>query len=90
MLSQTVKAKRLSRAKLILETLKDGRQPPVLWTDKKLITVQAIHNHQNDRIYALNKEDIPLKVQIGHKRQKTAFVMVWAGATSTGDPPHLH
>ena len=49
-MSQTVKAKRLSRAKLLLKKLKDGRQPPVLWTDKKLFTVQVIHNHQNDRI----------------------------------------
>ena len=53
-LSQTVKAKIRSRAKLLLEKLKDGRQ---LWTDKKLLTVQAIHN---DQIYAVKKDDIPL------------------------------
>ena len=55
MLSQTVKAKRTSQAKLLLEKLKDGRQPPVLWTDRKLLTVHVIHNHQNDCIYAVNE-----------------------------------
>ena len=84
-LSQTVKTKRLSRAKLLLEKLKDGRQPPVLWTDEKLFTVQAIHNHQNDRIYAVNKEDIPLIERIANKRQQPESVMVCAGATSTGE-----
>ena len=88
-LSQTVKAKRLSRAKLLLEKMMDGRQPPVLWTDKKLFTVQAIHNHQNDLIYAVNKEDIPLNVRIAYKRQKSASVLVWAGVNSAGEETPL-
>ena len=67
-LSQTVIAKRLCRAKLHLEKLKDGRQPPVLWTNKKLSTVQMLHNHQNDQMYAVNKEDIPLNERIAYKR----------------------
>ena len=50
LLLQTTKAKRLSRTKLLLDKLKDGTQPPVLWTDEKLFTVQAIHNNQNDRV----------------------------------------
>ena len=52
LLSQTTKAKQLSRAKLLLDKLKDATQFSVLWTDEKLFTVQAIHNNQNDRIYA--------------------------------------
>ena len=88
-LSQTVKAKRMSRAKLLLEKLKDDSQPPVLWTDEKLFTVQAVHNHQNDRIWAVNKEDIPLNERIAYKRQKPASVMVWAGVTSTGEKTPL-
>ena len=60
MLSQTAKAKRLSRAKLLLEKLKNGRQSPGQWTDEKLFTDEATHNHENDRIYAVNKEGIPL------------------------------
>ena len=69
MLSQAAKAKKMSQAMLLFEKLKDSRQPPVLRTDQKLFTVQAIHNHQNDRIYAVNREDIPLNAQIAYTRQ---------------------
>ena len=85
LLSQATKTKRLQRAKLLLESLSDGPKPPVLWTDKKLFTVQAIHNLQNDRIYAVNKSDIPLNDRLISLRQKPASVMVWAGVTCTGD-----
>ena len=83
-LSQTVNAKFLSRAKILFEKLKDGRQPPVLWTDKKLLAVQVMHNHQNDRIYAVSKEDIPLNERIAYKHQKPASILVWADVASTG------
>ena len=69
-LSQTVKAKRLSQAKLLFEEIKDGRLPPVLWTDKKLFTVQATH-----------KEDILLNEQIAYKCQKPVSVIVWSVVT---------
>ena len=52
LLSQTTKAKQLSRAKLLLDKLKDGTQPLVLWIAEKLFTLQTIHNNQNDWIYA--------------------------------------
>ena len=59
LLSQATKTKRLQRAKLLLENLRNGTQPPVLWTDEKLFTVQAVHNPQNDRIYAVNRVTSP-------------------------------
>ena len=88
LLSQTAKVKRFSRAKVRLGKLKDGKQPPVLWTDEKLFTVQAIHNHQNDRIYAVKKY-ISLNERIAYKRQKPASVIVWAGVTTTGEKTPL-
>ena len=84
LLSQAAKTKRAQRSKLLLEKLADDTQPPVLWTDEKLFTVQAVHNHQNDRIYAVNKGDIPLNDRLMFQRPKPASVMVWAGVTSTG------
>ena len=42
-LSQATKTVRLQRVKLFLENLRDGTQPPVLWTDEKLFTVQSVH-----------------------------------------------
>ena len=76
LLSQVTKTKRLQRAKLLLENLRDGSQPPVLWTDEKLFTVQAVHIPQNDRIYAVNRSDIPWNNRLTFRRQKPASVMV--------------
>ena len=64
-------------------------QPPVLWTDEELFTVQAVHNHQNDQIYEVNKDDIPLNERLMFQRQKPASVMVWGGVTSTGEKTPL-
>ena len=83
-LSQTIETKTLSRAKHLREKLKDGRQPAVQWTDEKLFTVQATNKHQNDRIYAMNKADVPLNKSIAHKRQKPACLTDWACLILTG------
>ena len=61
---------------------KCDKQPPVLRTDDKLFLVQAIHNTQNDRIYAQQKEDIPVNEQTAYQCQKPASAMVWAGVIS--------
>ena len=61
----------------------------MLWTDKKLLTVQAIHNHQNNRIFAVNKEDIPLNEQIVYKRLRPASVLVCTDGTSSGEKTPL-
>ena len=82
LLSGPTRKKRLKRARLLLHHLQDCTQPPVLWTDKKLFTVQAIHNAQNDKVWARNVKDIPEECRISFRRQKLASVMVWAGVMS--------
>ena len=61
----------------------------MMWTDKKLLTVQTIHNHQNDLIYAVNRGDIQLNERLAYKQQNTASVIVWADVTSTGEKTPL-
>jgi hypothetical protein len=51
---------------------------------EKLFTVQAIHNHQNDRVCARQKENIPVELSTAFRRQKPPSVMVWAGVTTDG------
>ena len=58
-------------------------------TDEKLFTVHAVHDPQNDRIYAVNKGGIPLIDRLMFRRRKPASVMVWAGVTSTGQKTPL-
>ena len=84
LLSEATKKKRLDRAKVLVKKLVDGTQPQVLWTDKKLFTVQAVHNHQNDRIWLPDINMVPVERRSSFRRQKPASVMVWAGATSKG------
>ena len=84
LLSESTKKKRLDRAKVLVKKLVDGMQPQVLWTDKKLFTVQAVHNHQNDRIWLPDINMVPVEHRSSFRRQKPASVMVWAGATSKG------
>ena len=82
LLSEATKKKRLDRAKVLVKKLVDGTQPQVLWTDEKLFTVQAVHNHQNDRIWLPDINMVPVERRSSFRRQKPASVMVWAGATS--------
>ena len=89
LLTQPAKTKRIQRAKLVLKKLRDGTQPLVLWTDGKLFTVQAVLHHQNDRIWAVNKQDIPLNYRLMFQRQKPVSVMVWAGVGATGEKTPL-
>ena len=84
LLSNATKKKRLDRAKVLIKRLVVGTRPQVLWTDEKLFTVQAIHNHQNDRIWIPNKDMVPVERCSSFRRQKPSSVMVWAGVTSTG------
>ena len=83
-MSEATKKKRLDRAKVLVKKLVDGTQPQVLWTDEKLFTVQAVHNHQNDRIWLPDINMVPVERHSSFRRQKPASVMVWVGATSKG------
>ena len=77
LLSQATKTKRLQRAKLLLENLRDATHPPVLCTNEELFTVQAVHNPQNDWIYAVNKSDISLndRLMFGDRN----LLLLWSG-----------
>ena len=54
----------------------------ILFTDKKLFTIQSVHNTQNDRILAKNKKDIALEDWALFRRQKPQYVMVRAWVTT--------
>lgn len=84
LLSEANKKKRLERGRQILSCIKSSTAPPVLWTDEKLFTVQAVLNAQNDRVLARAKGDISVNQLTASRRQKLQSVMVWAGVTTDG------
>ncbi len=61
-LSEDKKAKHLHQGRQLLKILKDGTMLPILWTDKKLFTVEAVHNVQNDRVLGTSKETLGTNV----------------------------
>ena len=83
-LSEATKAKRLERGRQILKILRDGTTPPILRTDEKLFTMEAVHNIHNDRMLGTSKHSLGIDVLSHFRRQKPVPVMVSAGVTSDG------
>jgi len=84
LLSEATKAKRLARCKWLLQWIRQNQTASILWTDEKLFTVEAVHNHQNDRILSRDIGKVPVNEKTVFRRQKPASVMVWAGVSSCG------
>ena len=76
--------KRLVRGRKIKKLLSGAPRPTVIWTDEKIFTVQRVWNRQNDRIWAVNLEDIPIGDRTQFCRQHPAHIMVWGGVTCDG------
>lgn len=83
-LSAATKKKRHERSKVLYEYLSKSPRPSVIWSDEKIFTVQRVFNHQNDRLCALDFEDIPENKRTMFFRQHPASVMVWGGVTDCG------
>ena len=66
------KQKRMERTKIFLNRLKDGTDAgEIIFSDEKILSVEAQFNSQNDRILAKSADNI-------YRRQKPASAMVWA------------
>ncbi|XP_040563786.1 uncharacterized protein [Lepeophtheirus salmonis] len=79
--SSKVKAKTLERGNVILQKLRTGTGPKIVFSDEKIFTVEQVFNYQNDRFLAKKDE---LGVHGVNKVQKLQSVMVWAAITETG------
>ena len=51
--------KRLDRAKILLNKLKEMDTDEIIFSDEKLFTVEAICNQQHDRVQAKSFADVP-------------------------------
>ena len=87
LLSKPTIEKRLTRCKLLLQRIKDGTLPNIIFSDEKLFTVQQSHNHQNDRILSKSIASIPSNAGKVFRSQKPASVMVWAAVSKKGKTP---
>jgi hypothetical protein len=76
-----MKATRVQRAKALLRRVAG---PEMLFTDEKIFTIEAAHNHQNDRIWS---SESPGSSGIITHSQHPQQVMVWGGICSSGKTP---
>jgi hypothetical protein len=81
LLTDQMRATRLLRCRTLLQRTA-GQE--VLFTDEKIFTVEAAHNHQNDRIWS--SESPGSSGTVAHS-QHPASLMVWAGICATGKTP---
>lgn len=59
--SEATKEKKKKRIKILVKIALDDMHGPILWHDEKVITIQAVQNHQNDRILCKNIKTIPVE-----------------------------
>ena len=77
---------RLDRCQHILNLMKDGKVPNLVFTDAKKFDVQQCLNHQNDRVWS---RDGSVEGRSVSRRQNPLSAMVWAAITVTGRSPFI-
>ena len=60
---------------------KVGTLDNLIFSDKKLFTVEAIFKSQNNRVLSKSKHTIPKVLKKTTRTQKSAFLMVWAAVS---------
>ena len=76
-LSAAVKQKRLERSKVLLKEFRSGMVGEIVWSDKKIFTVEFAHNQRNDRIIGRNVKKISYKQKNMYWTMKPASIIVW-------------
>ena len=56
-ISESSKLKSLGRGNLMLREMVQAASKIIVWSDKKLSTVEAVTNKQNERVYVLSSGD---------------------------------
>lgn len=85
LINNNTKAKRLERSQRILNKLKSGGLPPVVFSDEKLFRVDRVSNSRTDRyISSEHVRDVPDNVKFTFKTKHAASVMVLGVVSSDG------
>ena len=78
-LTDLQKKKRVDRAQVLLNFMKDSTQKgDIVFSGKKLFTVEAKFNPQNGRVVAKKRDNISEHLKTVYCQQKPASAMVWA------------
>ena len=83
-LTPTHERMRVERCRHLLNLMKDGMLPNLVFSDKKKFDVEQCVNHQNDGVWDRNA---PVEDRRVSRHQNPTSVMVWAEVTATGRSP---
>lgn len=86
-LSETMKKNRLQKARKMKRLAAAGRHRSILFTDEKIFTIEAAHNHQNDRQLLPPGSLKNQKMKFVERSHFPASVMVFGGITASGTTP---
>ena len=87
LLTDIEKSKRIKFANWVRHNYRKEDTLRILFSDEKMFDLDGIYNAQNDRIWAINREDADKKGGVKQNRKFPQKVMVWLGACSKGLTP---
>ena len=86
-LSDDHKVKRKRFANWVRTNFRKEDTLKILFSDEKFFDIDGVYNSQNDRVWAVDRDDADIKGGIHHSRKFPQKVMVWLGACSKGVTP---
>ena len=81
------KSKRIKFANWVRLNFRKEDTLRMLFSDEKVFDLDGMYNAQNDRIWAVNREEADKRGSIRQKRNFPQKVMIWLGACSKGLTP---
>jgi transposase len=86
-LTDLQKSQRLKFANWVRNNFRKEDTLKILFSDEKMFDIDGIYNAQNDRIWAVDREEADAKGGVCQKQKFPQKVMVWLGACSKGLTP---
>lgn len=89
LLTPGTKQKRLDRAKLLLNNLKNHGNRVVIFSDEKTFTVDPVMNKQNDRVVSFGQDVSEYRYVSTTKHPATVMMLGVVASNGLKMPPHL-
>ena len=81
------KSKRVKSANCLRHNFRKEDTLTILFSDEKMFDLDGMYNAQNDRIWAVNREEVDKRGGVQQTRKFSQKVMVWLGTCSKGLTP---
>ncbi len=87
LLTDAQKAKRIKFSNWVRNNFRKEQTLKILFSDEKLFDLNGMYKAQNDRIWAVNRDEADKNGGIKQKKRFSQKVMVWLGACSKSVTP---